>query len=367
MVSNFITPVISKASELGVSYFEDLDPVVLLSGYSSEEIETLIRAIYRQVLGNAYVMESERLIVLESQLKLGTMSVREFVRQIALSELYRSRFFDNCPRYRAIELNFKHLLGRAPESYEEMSYHSQLLDQLGYEAEIDSYLDSDEYQNAFGEDTVPYYRGYKTQTGKKMVGFTYLFKLLRGASSSDKNLIQGNSSRLNQSLINNKAIAVVPPSNPQTYGGLTDVNKMLAELLKPKVLTSQTPQQSYQDYIAQTADYLALQGQCDEQEKEIEKLQKRIVELNSSANIGTSELSKWQSSGFAGSNLSSSVALPNQITTTNQQPDTYQSLQRRVEEQTKMIASLQAKISELQCFATIGEARLNKWRNRTFF
>lgn len=47
-----------------------------------------------------------------------------------------------------------------------MVHHTKLLDESGFEAEIDSYLDSDEYKAAFGEDTVSFYRGYKTQTGK---------------------------------------------------------------------------------------------------------------------------------------------------------------------------------------------------------
>jgi phycoerythrin-associated linker protein len=137
MISSYINPVIGKASELGVSLYEDTKPLELRWGASLEEVETIIRAVYRQVLGNAYVMESEQLSIPESRLKNGEISVRDFVRLVAQSELYRDRFFDNCPRYRAIELNFKHLLGRSPESYEEMSYHSQILDRGGYIAEID--------------------------------------------------------------------------------------------------------------------------------------------------------------------------------------------------------------------------------------
>jgi phycoerythrin-associated linker protein len=163
----------------------------------------VIRAAYRQVMGNAHVMESERLTVAESQLKRGELSVREFVRQLANSELYRSRFFDNCYRYRAIELNFKHLLGRAPDNFEEMRYHSTVLDESGFEADIDTYLDSDEYQTAFGETIVPYYRGYRTQPGQSMLEFTNLLQLLRSASSSDKNLATRNKPQLTRSLIQN--------------------------------------------------------------------------------------------------------------------------------------------------------------------
>ncbi|MEH2424431.1 MAG: phycobilisome rod-core linker polypeptide [Nostoc sp.] len=59
------------ASRLGVALFEDTDPIDLWPGHSNEEVETVIISVYKQVLGNAYVMESERLAVPESQLKRG--------------------------------------------------------------------------------------------------------------------------------------------------------------------------------------------------------------------------------------------------------------------------------------------------------
>ena len=70
--------------------------------------------------------------------------------------------------FRTIELNFKHILGRAPDDYQEILHHTNLLDNVGYEAEIDSYIDSNEYQDAFGgkySSVLP--RAIKTQTGKK--------------------------------------------------------------------------------------------------------------------------------------------------------------------------------------------------------
>ena len=201
------------ASRLGVALFEDSDRVEMCPGCSADDKEIVIKAVYRQVLGNAYVMESERLPVPESQLKNGDISVREFVRQVAKSDLYRSRFFDSCPRYRAIELNFKHLLGRAPDSYDEMKAHSAILDAGTFEDEIDSYLDSDEYQNTYGEYIVPYIRGYKTRNGQSMVEFTHMFQLLRGASSSDlKGNLAGKKPRLNSLVIQNTPTPIVPPS-----------------------------------------------------------------------------------------------------------------------------------------------------------
>ncbi|MEO1210591.1 MAG: photosystem I reaction center subunit XII, partial [Cyanobacteria bacterium J06638_20] len=49
------------ASRLGVSLFDETPPIEWVPGASAEDAEILIRAVYRQVLGNAYVMESERL------------------------------------------------------------------------------------------------------------------------------------------------------------------------------------------------------------------------------------------------------------------------------------------------------------------
>lgn len=204
---------LGRASQLGVSLFEETAPLEMVSGCSEEQVESIISAVYRQVLGNAYVMESERAIIAESQFKRGELTVREFVRAVAKSNLYRSRFFETCPRYRFIELNFKHFLGRTPDGLEEMRVHSTILDTQGFEAEIDSYLNSDEYQSAYGENFVPYYRGYKTQTGKNTVGFTHMFSLLRGASSSDfKGSLTGKSPALNKYVIQEIPIPVIPPS-----------------------------------------------------------------------------------------------------------------------------------------------------------
>jgi phycoerythrin-associated linker protein len=209
------------ASRLGVSLFDSTPPIESIPDSSNEDKENIIRAVYRQVLGNAYVMESERLSVAESQFKLGELSVREFVRQVAKSDLYRSRFFTEVPRYRAIELNFRHLLGRTPLDLEEMRSHSTILDTQGYEADIDSYLDSDEYQSTYGENIVPYIRGWKTEATQSMVQFTHLFEMVRGASSSSlKGNLAGKSPRLNSLVIQSVPTPVVSAGSARTRLGV---------------------------------------------------------------------------------------------------------------------------------------------------
>ncbi len=211
------------ASRLGVSLFDETPPMEWVPGRSGEEAESLIRAVYRQVLGNAYVMESERLAVPESQFKMGEMSVREFVRAVAKSALYRDRFFTDVPRYRYIELAYRHLLGRAPNSYDDMKMHSNILDAQGYDADIDSFIDSDEYQNTFGENFVPFLRGWKTEALTHMVGFTHAFQLVRGASTSSlKADLSGKTPKLNALVINAQPTAVTAPGN--TFSAPTNVS-----------------------------------------------------------------------------------------------------------------------------------------------
>lgn len=77
-------------------------PVELWSTSSSDDRQAVIRAVYKQVLGNPHVMESERLTVAESQLCDGGMTVREFVRAVAKSDFYRSRYFESCAPYRFV-------------------------------------------------------------------------------------------------------------------------------------------------------------------------------------------------------------------------------------------------------------------------
>jgi phycoerythrin-associated linker protein len=281
--------------------------VRLSSDDGSTAVETLIKAIYRQVLGNAYVMESERLIVPESQLQAREISVREFVRQVAKSELYRSRFFDNCYRYRSIELNFKHLLGRAPNDFEEMRSHSTILDGGGHDAEVDSYLDSDEYQNCYGETVVPYERGLSTQNGLSMQAVTNMRSLTRGAASSDKDITTGNLPKLQKVLIYN----AVGPTR------FTDVDQMLANLFQHSTIV---PAPIYVPPAVQPVSTISNQSAT---------LQQQIDELRPLANVGAAVVSKGSSSTTGNDDLS-------------------------------------AQLSEARALASIAEYRLNKWRGRTF-
>jgi phycocyanin-associated rod linker protein len=158
-------------------------------------------------------MKSERLTSAESLLRDRKITVQDFVRQVAKSELYKSKFFYNSFQTRVIELNYKHLLGRAPYDEAEVIHHLDLYETKGYDADIDSYIDSPEYQGNFGENIVPYYRGFETQTGQKTVGFSRMFQLYRGYANSDRAQLKGTSSRLASELAQNGASTVINPSS----------------------------------------------------------------------------------------------------------------------------------------------------------
>jgi len=202
----------TAASRLGIEAFSQANRIELRPYASREEIEVVIRAVYRQVLGNDYLMASERLISAESLLRDGNLTVREFVRSVAKSELYKTKFFYSSFQTRLIELNYKHLLGRAPYDEAEVSYHLDLYNSQGYDAEINSYIDSLEYQNNFGDQIVPYYRGFETQPGQKIAGFNRIFRLYRGYANSDTSQLEGKKSRLARELASNQVSSIVGPS-----------------------------------------------------------------------------------------------------------------------------------------------------------
>jgi len=201
-----------NAPYLGIERFANDRNKENWSNASEEDKRTIIRAVYQQVLGHQYVMASERLDGAESLFRNGYLSVRELVRSVAKSGLYRSRFFENCNPYHFIELNYKHLLGRAPQNREEMLHHFTILQEQGYDAEIDSYIDSAEYQERFGEEVVPYLHGWNYSAGQEGRQFSYLMQLARGAAASVKGDSAGTNFRLGKALHQNRAVPVVSPN-----------------------------------------------------------------------------------------------------------------------------------------------------------
>lgn len=162
------------------------NPTPVVSGVEDKDL--ICYNVWKQVFGNAYVMDSERAegYVYESMFRAGQISLKEFVRGVAKTETYKRRFFDCCGPYRAVELNFKHLLGRGPNSQQEVSEHIQRIANKGFEAEIDSYIDSAEYEESFGQDYVPYMRFKGTY--QTIEEFTNMCAMYSSPGTTDKSL-----------------------------------------------------------------------------------------------------------------------------------------------------------------------------------
>jgi phycobilisome core-membrane linker protein len=95
---------------------------------------------------------------LDSKLRNGEITVREFVLELASSEIYRKRFYAPYPNTKVIEFLFRHLLGRAPATQGEIRQYNKLLADSGLRSAVEAIVNSPEYARYFGEDVVPYKR-----------------------------------------------------------------------------------------------------------------------------------------------------------------------------------------------------------------
>ena len=151
----------------------------------SEALEATIAAAYKQVFGNLGPTESQRCAELESQLRNGDITVRDFVAGLAKSDLYKQNYFSKVSPIRGIELNLKHLLGRPPVNQAEVSACISLIAEHGFDALIDKLTQSGEYLEVFGTDTVPYSRAFKSEAGFYCSTFVNMGEVCTGNAASD--------------------------------------------------------------------------------------------------------------------------------------------------------------------------------------
>lgn len=133
---------------------------VMKPGLSASEKNQVIKAAYRQIferdISRAYSLSQN---YLEINVKNGDISMKEFVRQMGKSPLYRKQFYEPFINSRALELAFRHFLGRGPSSREEVQRYFAIVSEGGLPALVDALVESQEYADYFGEETVPYLRG----------------------------------------------------------------------------------------------------------------------------------------------------------------------------------------------------------------
>jgi phycobilisome core-membrane linker protein len=133
---------------------------VMKPGSSETQKQEVIKAAYRQVFERDITKISGFAAAeLESRVKSGEFSMKEFIRALGKSKLYRRLFYEPFVISRAIELAMRHFLGRGLSSREEFQTYFAIVSQRGFPALVDALVDSREYADYFGEETVPYLRG----------------------------------------------------------------------------------------------------------------------------------------------------------------------------------------------------------------
>jgi phycobilisome rod-core linker protein len=125
---------------------------------SSTDMGEVIWAAYRQIFSEHQLLECNRQSLLESQLKFGQISVRDFIRGLAKSDAFRRLNYEANDNYRFSRMMVQRILGRDFYNKREELAWSITLCTKGLSAFIDQLLDSDEYLENFGDDTVPYQR-----------------------------------------------------------------------------------------------------------------------------------------------------------------------------------------------------------------
>nr|QCI05197.1 gbilisome linker polypeptide [Centroceras clavulatum] len=132
---------------------------VMKTSLSTDEKNVVVKACYRQIferdISKAYNLQFKDL---ESQVKNGQLSIKEFIRAISKSYIYKKQFHESFVNSRVIELAFKHFLGRGLSSIEEFQNSFSIISSIGFDGLVDSLLNSNEYADYFGEETVPYLR-----------------------------------------------------------------------------------------------------------------------------------------------------------------------------------------------------------------
>ncbi len=144
----------------GFEVFGDEQPRVYTTenSLSSSEIDELIIAAYRQIFHEQQMLVSNRQLALESQLKCRQITVREFIRGLATSDSFRRLNFDVNNNYRFVELCVQRILGRRVYGDREKIAWSIVLATKGLQDFINALVNSDEYTECFGDNTVPYQR-----------------------------------------------------------------------------------------------------------------------------------------------------------------------------------------------------------------
>ena len=149
--------------------------LVLLPGVASAQqpcttdAARVVDEIFRHMLERSADSSGGRLI---DRLENGQATVRDIVRDVAMSPEHQQRFYNRNERdaeLRAVENLYRHVLGRGADDQGARA-HADLLRNQGINAVVDSLIGSAEYQQQFGDWGVPGSGGMKYCGPDRFVG-----------------------------------------------------------------------------------------------------------------------------------------------------------------------------------------------------
>ena len=120
------------------------------------DITALIEAAYRQIFFHAFKVNRDPF--LESQLRNNQITVRDFIRGLLLSDTFRRSFYRFNSNYQVVSQMVQRVLGRDVHGQAETIAWSIVIGNKGLAGLVEALLDSREYMDNFGYDTVPYQR-----------------------------------------------------------------------------------------------------------------------------------------------------------------------------------------------------------------
>jgi phycobilisome rod-core linker protein len=136
---------------------------------SPNQIGDLIEAAYRQIFFHAFAADREKF--LESQLRSGQITVRDFIRGLCLSNTFTNSFYNLNSNYRFAEQCVQRVLGRPVYNESEKIAWSIVIATKGRAGFINNLLNSNEYLENFGDNIVPFQRRRVLPSGASELPF----------------------------------------------------------------------------------------------------------------------------------------------------------------------------------------------------
>ena len=116
-------------------------------------LDEVIEQCYRQILFSP--LQSDRQQFLESQLRNGSITIRDFIRGLLLSDYFYRKYVACNSNERLVKQVIGRALGRYTYTEAEVRSLSIKIAEIGFSAFVDKILESEEYMSQFGYDRVP--------------------------------------------------------------------------------------------------------------------------------------------------------------------------------------------------------------------